>query len=257
MLGEIQKLIDQYSTWVRQRTNLRQLDKTVVEITTPSLDRHNDFVQIYAKKSNGGILLTDGGHTIDDLYLSGCELNSPKRQEILKITLNGFGVKFNSETSELYTETAAQDFSFKKHNLLQAILAVNDMFFMASPVVHSLFIESVTNWLDEREIRYTPNVSFTGKTGYSYTFDFVIPKSRNAPERIIKAINNPTKDAAKLFVLSWIDTKDVRPAESTAYAFLNDSEREVSVNVSNALKSYGIIPYTWSRREDSRRVLAE
>lgn len=40
-------------------------------------------------------------------------------------------------------------------------------------------------------IRYTPKVKFTGKSGYDHLFDFVIPKSRQQPERIIQAINRP------------------------------------------------------------------
>jgi hypothetical protein len=234
---------------------LRALDSNLIEITTPYLDRHNDFFQIYVKKGdNGSYILTDGGYTIDDLHISGCDLASPKRQEILRTTLNGFGVKCEPITKELYVETSSIDFSFKKHNLTQALLAVNDMFFMAQPVVTSLFIESVVSWLDTKDIRYTQNVIFTGKTGYSYTFDFVIPKSRNAPERIIKAMNNPNKENAKSFVMSWFDTKETRSADAKAYAILNDTEKEVSHNVSTALRNYGIIPMQWSEREKNHEV---
>lgn len=257
MFDEIKKLIDEYGHWVRSKTNLREIDKGIVEITTPYLDRHNDFVQLYVKKTATGFCITDGGYIIDDLELSGCDLNSPKRQDILRTTLNGFGVQFNMESRELFVDTGLSDFSFKKHNLVQAVLAVNDMFFMASPVVHSLFIESVVNWLDLKDVRYTQNVSFTGKTGYTHIFDFVIPKSRKAPERIVKAINNPNKETAQSFVLSWIDTRENRPAEAKAYAFLNDTEREISNNVSTALRNYGIIPLSWSKKETSETVFTD
>jgi hypothetical protein len=179
-------------------------------------------------------------------------LSSPKRQEILSTTLNGFGVRHNRDTHEIYVVVTPHDFPFKKHSLVQCLIAVNDMFYMASPVVHSLFIESVTQWLDIKEIRYTANVSFTGKTGYNHTFDFVIPRSRSAPERILKAINNPNKDTAQSFAFSWIDTKENRPTEAKAYAFLNDMDRQINSNVLTALSSYEIYPYLWSRREESQ-----
>ena len=100
-----------------------------VEITTPYLDRHNDYLQIYVKKTNGGFLLTDDGYIIDDLKQSGCKLDSYKRQELLQMTLNGFGVK--KDGNELQVHTSAESFASCKHNLLQAMLAVNDMFYLA------------------------------------------------------------------------------------------------------------------------------
>jgi len=76
MITEIQRLLDDYLAWLRDKTALRQVDEWV-EITTPYLDRHNDYVQIYAKKADTGFVLTDDGYTIDDLDQSGCKLQSP------------------------------------------------------------------------------------------------------------------------------------------------------------------------------------
>jgi hypothetical protein len=38
MIGEIQKLIDEYTTWLKDKTALRQVGDWI-EITTPYLDR--------------------------------------------------------------------------------------------------------------------------------------------------------------------------------------------------------------------------
>lgn len=255
MIDDVRKLVDGYGDWLKSKVNLRDLDNDTIEITTPYLDRHNDFFQLYVKKGeSNGYVLTDGGYTIDDLELSGCELKSAKRQEILKMTLNGLGIKHNSLTHELFIETSPHDFSQKKHSLVQAVISVNDMFYMAQPVVNSLFIESVTNWFDKLDVRYTQGASFKGKTGYAYSFDFVIPKSKKAPERIVKAINNPNKNNAQSFIMSWIDTKETRSVETRAYAFLNDSEKEIAHDVSTALLNYEIIPVNWSERENKRLI---
>jgi hypothetical protein len=141
------------------------------------------------------------------------------------------------------------DFPMRKHNLVQAMLAVNDLFYLASPIVSSLFLEDVVAWLDENEIRYTPNVKFTGKSGYDHLFNFVIPKSKRQPERILQAINRPSRDEAGATAFAWIDTKEVRAADSRAYALLNDSERAVSPTVMDALQSYGVRPIPWSKRQ--------
>jgi hypothetical protein len=45
------------------------------------------------------------------------------------------------------------------------MLAVNDLFYLAKPIVESLFYEDVVQWLDANDIRYTPSVKFTGISG--------------------------------------------------------------------------------------------
>jgi hypothetical protein len=253
MIQDIENLLDAYHTWLKDKTALRQIDQWV-EITTPYLDRHNDYVQIYAKRANGGFVLTDDGHTIDDLEQSGCKLESRKRQDLLKLTLNGFGVQ--TAGNALQVHASPDNFALRKHNLVQAMLAVNDMFYLAVPMVASLFYEDVVAWLDVSDVRYTPKVKFTGKTGYDHLFDFVIPKSRQQPERIIQTINRPSRDTAQAVVLSWIDTKEVRSRDSRAYALLNDSEQTASPAVMDALRSYDVKPVSWSQREDVREELA-
>lgn len=253
MIQEIQRLMDAYHAWLKDKSVLRQVNQWV-EITTPYLDRHNDYIQIYAKQVNGGFILTDDGYTIDDLELSGCRLESRKRQDLLTMTLNGFGVQL--EGKALQVHASPDNFALRKHNLVQAMLAVNDMFYLAVPLVASLFYEDVVAWLDVHDIRYTPKVKFTGKTGYDHLFDFVIPKSRQQPERIVQTINRPSRDTAQAVVLSWIDTKGVRSTEARAYALLNDSEQTVSSSVVDALKSYDVYPVPWSQREQVREVLA-
>ncbi len=253
MIQDIQNLLDAYYTWLKDKTALREIDQWV-EITTPYLDRHNDYVQIYAKRANGGFLLTDDGRTIEDLEQSGCKLESRKRQDLLKLTLNGFGVQTDGKALRVLAST--DNFALRKHNLVQAMLAVNDMFYLAVPMVASLFYEDVVAWLDVHDVRYTPKVKFTGKTGYDHLFDFVIPKSRRQPERIIQTINRPNRDTAQAIVLSWIDTREVRSPDSRAYALLNDAEQAVSPAVVDALRSYDVQPVPWSQRDEVRQELA-
>ncbi|MEW6263876.1 MAG: DUF1829 domain-containing protein [Thermodesulfobacteriota bacterium] len=253
MITEVQKLLDQYLAWLKDKTILRQIEDWV-EITTPYLDRHNDYIQIYARKENSGYILTDDGYTIDDLEQSGCKLQSPKRQSLLNMTLNGFGVQIHDGALEVHA--SPENFALRKHNLVQAILAVNDMFFLAVPMVASLFYEDVVSWLDLHEIRYTPKVKFTGKSGYDHLFDFVIPKSRRQPERILQAINRPNRDTAQALAFAWIDTREVRPPDSKAYALLNDSELAVPIPVLEAMRNYDVRAILWSRREDFREDLA-
>ncbi len=253
MIEDIKRLMDSYHLWLKDKAVLRQVDSWV-EITTPFLDRHNDYLQIYAKRADGGFVLTDDGHTLNDLEQSGCKLESHKRQDLLKMTLNGFGVQL--EGKALQVHASPDKFALRKHNLVQAILAVNDMFYLAVPMVASLFYEDVVTWLDLNDVRYTPHVKFTGKTGYDHLFDFVIPKSRQQPERIVQAINRPSRDSAQSVIHAWFDTKEVRAPDSRAYAILNDSEQEVSPSVIDALRSYDVRPIRWGQRVEVLTELA-
>jgi hypothetical protein len=136
------------------------------------------------------------------------------------------------------------------------MLAINDLFYLATPIVASLFLEDVTLWLDANDVRYTPKVKFAGKSGYDHLFDFVIPASKKEPERILQTINRPNRDTAQAIAFSWIDTKDVRPPNSRAYAFLNDADHTPSASVIDALKNYDVRPVLWSERQQVCQELA-
>ena len=252
MIDEIGKLLDDYRAWLKDKTTLREVQDWV-EITTPYLDRHNDYVQIYARKDNGAYVLTDDGYTIRDLEQSGCKLESPKRRDLLGMTLNGFGV--SQAGDELTVRASPGDFAQRKHNLLQAMLAVNDLFYLAEPHIANLFFEEVVAWLDLLEVRYTPTVRFTGKSGLDHTFPLVIPKSRQQPERILLVINHPNRDSAEAAAFAWLDTKETRPVESSLYAVLNDSEQPIPSQVSDALRNYDIAAVPWSKRDTVRERL--
>lgn len=254
MISDIRALVDQYGSWVRDKSVLRDVGDGLIEITTPYLDRHNDYMQVYVRRDDGNFILTDGGETIEDLRQSGCELDTPKRKSILTAMLNGFGVQRDGDS--LVVRTTGSSFPLRKHNLVQAMLAVNDMFVLASPVVSSLFYEDVASWFALIEIRYTPHVKFTGKSGYDHNFDFVIPASRRAPERLVRAVAKPTREMAEAMAFSWIDTREVRPPESRFIAFLNDSDRVPAPTIVEALRSYEISPVLWSERDTMRDALA-
>ena len=253
MKFEVNKSLNLYWDWLKDKTVLRELEN-YVEITTPFLDRHNDYLQIYVKRDDDEYVLTDEGYILDDLELSGCNMDSPKRQEALNTMLNGFGVRKNDRALEI--NASLENFGISKHNLIQAMLAVNDLFYLASPIVSSLFHEEVISWLDMSHIRYTPNLKFTGISGFDHRFDFVIPKSENQPERIIRSINRANRDNTQAMAFAWLDTKQVRTAESKAIAILNDEEKPISKSVLDAMRSYDIDAIRWSKRDEAFNDLA-
>ncbi len=262
----------QYYSWLKDRTVCKNINKWV-EIIAPYLDRNNDYIQMYLKKTNTGYLLTDDGETLAGLKMEGLKLdnNYPKRQELLQLTVRGYGVQEENGQLQI-TATDEEDFPVCKHSLVQAMLAVNDMFYMSSSYVTSLFFEDVRNWLEKSHIRYSERISFTGLSHYNRNFNFLIPKSSNQPERLIKTINHPAKHNADAIIMDWLDIKKTRPQKSKLYAFINDSKKNVSEpdNESNdvlnnqpavgkmlsALKQYDIHPVLWSKKQQIKKELA-
>jgi len=249
----IEDLVARYHAWLRDRTALKKI-RHWTEITTPFLDRHNDCIQIYARREESGFLLTDDAHTLNDLEMSGCTLDKPKRREMLLTTLNGFGVRLVEGALQLHA--TADNFALRKHNLIQAILAVNDLFYLATATVKNLFFEDVNAWLDLIGVRYLPRVKVPGVSGFDHVFDFAIPKSPSQPERLLKAVTNPNRETAQSFAFAWLDTKENRPANAMALAIINDNERAVPNTVTDAFRAYGIESVLWSQRERARERLA-
>jgi hypothetical protein len=256
-MPSIEELVRGYAKWLSDKTTIQELRNGWTEVTTPFLDRNNDHIQLYMKKDGDAITITDDGFTLSDLELSGCGISSPRRKVLMEETLNGFGVALNSKTSAIETRATEKDFSFKKNSMIQAIISVGDLFYTARTNVISLFLEEVQTWLEQNRIRYLPNVTFIGQTHYSHRFDFVIPKSEKAPERIIRAINNPNRSTAEAFAFSWHDIRTARPPQSVAIAILNDDKAKGELQrILEALGAYEIGALRWSEREERVGMLA-
>lgn len=252
MIYEMQGLREEYLSWLRDHTTLRGLDEWV-EITTPFLDRHNDCMQIYAKQIDGGYVLTDHAYTIDDLEFCGCKLDTSTRKQLLQVTLNGFGVK--KIDNALQVKATSGDFALQMQNLLQAMLAVNDLYYTVRSNVASMFAEDVAGWLTRSCIDYERDVRLEGKSGFKVRYDFVIWQSGNHPNRALWTISNPDPDSAKRTAFAWEDTREARAGEYKAFAMLNDKDKAVPHRVSNALLSYGIQPLKYSALDEAIEVL--
>jgi len=145
MIREMQSLLDDYWKWLKDQTSLRAVDDWI-EITTPYLDRHNDCIQIYARGSEHGYRLTDDGYVLEDLEQSGCTIDHPRYRTLVDTAINGFGVRVSEGALEV--EAARATFGVRKHNLLQAMMAVEDISYIAKPsdAERPPFLDVVSRW---------------------------------------------------------------------------------------------------------------
>lgn len=116
-------------------------------------------------------------------------------------------------------------------------------------MVANLFADDVAGFLKAHEIRFTSDIKLQGISGFDHRFDFVIPQSDKQPERIIQAINSPTKNNIAATLFSWTDTRERRIPGAKLYAVLNDTDKPAPRDAISALAKYGIDPVPWSERQ--------
>ena len=252
MIEQIIKLTEEYHNWVSESTTLREVENCV-EITTPFLDRHNDMMQIFATVSGDEIILSDDGYTIEDLEFCGFNVDTSSRRKLIEQNLNGFGVKRNG--NDLVARATAQDFALCMHNLLQAMIAIDDLYYLATSPNVSRFDAELVTWLNDSGIHFVAK-KFKGRTGYDVEYKYVIPASGKMPERILMAIDNPDRSSVEQVAFRWLDTRDVRPRDARLYPILNDAQRLSVEKEMDALRSHRIKPVPWSERESVLDELA-
>lgn len=239
-----------YLDWIKENIEQFKINENTFRLTLPFLDRNNDSIDLYIIKNNDDTFyVTDDGATLNELSFSGFEISdNSRRKKILNSILSAYGVTLQSN-NELFIRCSEKDLPLKKHMLAQCMVKVSDMFFLSKSNVQSLFLEDVQNFFDSNDIRYVENICITGKSKLTTHYDFAIGKSKNAPERFIKVVNNMDAYAAKNIIFAWNDTKEVRQHDTKLYAFIQNVNKKISDDAVEALKEYGILPALWTNKE--------
>lgn len=246
------QLKEKYISWLEDEISVKNIGE-FFEITSPFLDRYNDYLQIYAKlESNNEIFLTDDAYTINNLKMSGIDINSPKRKQILDNFLSKYRIKIDNDA--LVIKAGIEDFPQKILFLMQAMLNVDDMFMLSQNKVASIFLDDIKKFFDNNEIFYSENVNFIGKSGFFYSYDYLIQRTKDKPERLCKAINNPNKQNFQSTMFMWNDTKETRNLDSNLIVFLNDEDK-IDPNIIEGFKNYDVTTIPWSKRKEYLDIL--
>jgi len=251
-------LASDYLLWLRDKLETVQRDDVSV-LVTPFLDPFHDGIQIYIEPQNGNYLLHDNGDTIDHLQCLGGNIeDSDRRTKLIERAIAGCAVRFAS--GRLESVASAMNFPQRVHFLLTAVLRLNDLWMSYLPSRPPVdFFHLVSEFLDQREVLYTPNVTIPGRT-VDHPVDFVIPLPQKV-ERLVKLIGRPSTQMAKVVSFTWMELKDSRPAAQRAVV-LNDvqsadplvnepeeSFRQVSGQTVAILQGYSDVIYRWSQRQ--------
>ncbi len=120
--------IDKQTDWIKNNSNLKFANNSkVLEITTPFLDRHNDYIQLYIISKKKEIIISDDGFTYADLIMSGIVINSLDTKQNLGNILQNYGVGVG-KNNELFITTKYNNLIENEHKLIQSIVAINNLF---------------------------------------------------------------------------------------------------------------------------------
>jgi hypothetical protein len=250
MTNWVDEIIENYYNFLKSKTiAITNTGSDWAVISTPFIGLFNDTLEIYVKKENGKIILSDDGVTLKNLELVGSAISrSPKRKELLERVLLTYGIQWLND--ELIVEATENNFPQKKHNLISAIAEINDMYMLAKHTVASVFKEDVRNFLDEQQIVYTPQFISKGSTGLEFTFDFQI--AYREKEIVIKSFNSINKINLPNFLFTWEDIKSVREKltnkQVIGLAIINNEEKEIQQEYLEALRSKNADYILWTQR---------
>ena len=245
---DIQKMINDYTAWLRKEITTMAFGEHI-ELTTPYLDRFNDYLQIYARQNaDGTITLTDDGYVISSLISSGMTFkNGSNRHKMLNKIARNFNVSINGE--DITTIATTHNFPQKKHMMVQAMLAIDDLYIASPEIVKNLFLEEIEMYFRANDIYYSTDFSLLGKTGTIYTYDFHIQRTKNKPERFCRGFNKLNLSKRDLTLFNWMDTQEKRGDSSELIVIYND-ENSVSDDVLTGFFNYGIKTVPFSQRQE-------
>lgn len=246
---DIEKRIDEYLKWLKQEIRFSPLSNGYYELVTPFLDSSNDYIQFYVKEENGHLFFTDDSWTLSTLEMSGIKLSDKRMSQIEQIVTQ-FGVRLDK--SELTYKTSVKNFALGKMQFTQAMLRIGDMYLTSQSKIQTYFHEDVDDFFREKEIFASKNVSFTGKSSYPHTFDYMWSRTKTHPERVCNVISTPNKANFTSSIFSCSDTIGAR-RDSQCILIVND-EKKINEEELVAAQNYGIHVIKWSEREDQNNL---
>ena len=116
-------IVDNYLAYLKRNITVKQIGD-VVEVTLPFWDLHRDHLQVYVQKKDDNYTVSDDGYTLADLRQSGVNVESEQSGLAFTAILQSFGV--TRAGNKLHIEASQDDLPRSQHNLVQAMLALND-----------------------------------------------------------------------------------------------------------------------------------
>ncbi len=135
-----ERIVQQYTNWLREEFRTSSYDNGVCEITLPFLNRRGTYLQVFVSKTDSGLMISDYGETIGDLRFSGFDIDTETRRKELDSILRSFSVTLVGR-DELQILTSEEKLPDYMNELVQCMLTVDLMIYMAPHTVAQLYAE--------------------------------------------------------------------------------------------------------------------
>lgn len=244
--------IENYLAWLKKNMTQTKLENGLIEVTTPFLDRNNDYTQLYFRReSNSSYIVTDLGYTVTELIMSGVDITTNRRKAIFDQILARLGIQYDKKEQSLFIRCEKSKLPVAQHILMQGMLDVNDMFYLASRTVKSLFYDDVCKFLDEHDIFYSKDISIAGKSGLTHSFDFLLQRNKKNPERFIRLLNTPNRSNTERLLFSWGDVNAARNSviDTSKFIIIINDNKKIGDNIIESINNYSVSQLKWSERE--------
>lgn len=239
---EINSIVNEYLKWIRENTKIKNKNGIDI-ITTPFALSNNDLIDIIVKKNNNEIILSDDGETLFNLEISG--VNIVKRKEIFEKFLRSYGLNKTSE-DEIIKKSSYQNIGRDINDFIQGILSIDDMFLTSSNNVKHFFKEDVALFFEKNDFYPSPDIKLVGKNNLEYNIDYIINRTKNKKEKLIRVINSNNKDKIISAIFAF---EDLEERNSENIIIFNNTERKLSNELEEVLKKKKIEVLNWTQKE--------
>lgn len=239
---EINSIVNEYLKWIKENTKIKNKNGIDV-ITTPFALSNNDLIDIIVKKNNNEIILSDDGETLFNLEISG--VNIVKRKEIFEKFLRSYGLNKTSE-DEIIKKSSYQNIGRDINDFIQGILSIDDMFLTSSNNVKHFFKEDVALFFEKNDFYPSPDIKLVGKNNLEYNIDYIINRTKNKKEKLIRVINSNNKDKIISAIFAF---EDLEERNSENIIIFNNTERKLSNELEEVLKKKKIEVLNWTQKE--------
>ena len=118
----------EYTNWLYKNMSQEKISENILEITTPFLNRHNDYIQIYINYiSDGYIEINDHGYIIGDLLMDDHDIENNEKTEFLKTIIKKMNLRLKGEI--IYkTVGDPKEIPAAMHSLIQALIYISNTY---------------------------------------------------------------------------------------------------------------------------------
>lgn len=229
-----------------------------VRIRTPFMYPDGDYIDLFAKTSDGATIISDLGETVRWLRMQTvAPRRTAKQQQLIRDVSVTHGVEFYRGMLSLRVQDD-EHFGSCVTRLSQAAMRVADLWFTFRTRAYESISDEVSDYFSENEIPFDRGESLVGRSGRSYTIDFHTrtPKRSSLVAVLSTGSHSATSRIVEHVVATWFDLSHLKIGpESLQFVSLFDDTLDVWAPEDFKLVEEFATIARWSAPDEFRKLL--